>query len=95
MRITDRYQALMNRVGTNPTRPAGKVERAGSARDARGPAAGRLLDVNVSARAHELASSAARLDALRDAVRNGTYRVDAHAIAARLVGLDEAGGEVR
>jgi hypothetical protein len=95
MRITDRYEALMDRVGSTPTRPVGKLERVSAARDARGPAAGRILDVNVSERAHALASNAARLEALRDAVRNGTYEVDAHAIAARLVGLNEGDGEVR
>jgi anti-sigma28 factor (negative regulator of flagellin synthesis) len=48
-----------------------------------------MLEVNVSDRAQELASGAAKLEALRVSVRNGTFQIDPHAIAARLVGEDE------
>ena len=49
-------------------------------------------EVHVSARAEQLASGADRVEELRAAVRNGTFKIDASAIAARLVGDDFEGG---
>ncbi len=42
--------------------------------------------VSLSAKAQELASGSARVDALRAKIQDGTYKVDAQAIANKLVG---------
>lgn len=83
MRITDRYQSTIDRVGARPVEKTPSVEGAaqpkGKARAA--------VDVNVSDRAQELAAGAARLEELRVAIRDGTFRVDSQRIAETLVGL--------
>lgn len=93
MRITDRYQNLMERAA-GAARPVDKTERAGqgakaSAKGATAKAsASGVLDVNVSDRAHELASGVAKLDELKASIQNGSFRIDHDAIASRLVGED-------
>ena len=87
MRITDRYQGTMERVGPAGARPVDKAAAVESNARTRGKAAGGALEVTVSDRAQELASGAARLDELRSAIRDGSFRVDSQRIAERLVGL--------
>lgn len=94
MRITDRYQTLTadraNAAGA--AKPVEKTEKVGGGARAKSAPKGqatssRVLDVNVSERAHELASGGvARLDELKSAISNGTFQVDAELIASRLVG---------
>jgi anti-sigma28 factor (negative regulator of flagellin synthesis) len=95
MRITDRYQSLMDRsagakgAATSAAAKAQQAERAAESTRAEGShKTSDVMQVNVSARARELSAGAARLTELREAVQNGTFKVDADAIAARLVGED-------
>ncbi len=91
MKVTDRYQNLMERVGPGSARPVDKAEK--SATGARTstakakPAAGNAVEVSVSNRAQELAAGAARLEELKTAIQNGTFKVDSRRIAERIVGL--------
>jgi anti-sigma28 factor (negative regulator of flagellin synthesis) len=93
MLITDRYQSLMDRAA-GAAKPVEKTEKAGQGAKASAKAAaskasaGGVLDVNVSDRAQELASGAAKLDELKASIQNGTFRIDHDAIASRLVGED-------
>ena len=48
-----------------------------------------VLSVKVSERAAQLSAGSARLDELKDQIRNGTFKVDARAIANKLVGEDD------
>ncbi len=91
MRITDRYQSTMDRVGSAGARPVDKTTAVEGGPRGRGNAAGGALEVTVSERAQELASGAARLEELRSAIRDGSFRVDSQRIAEKLVGL--LGGE--
>ena len=93
MRIHDAYTKL-----NAPTR----TDAMSSTRDAaaRAKDAGRAAtpgdvstSVTLSARAQELSAKtdparSARVSALRDQVQNGSFRVDAQSIAAKLVGDD-------
>lgn len=93
MRIHDAYTKL-----NGPTR----TDAAAVARDAgaRAKDAGRAAtpgevstSVNLSARAQELSARtdparSARVSALREQVQNGTFKIDARSIAAKLVGDD-------
>jgi len=95
MRIHDAYTKL-----DRPTRADGPVNAGGIG--ARAKDAGRAVpgnsttsastNVTFSARAQELSSmadpSAAKVSALREQLKNGTFRVDAHAIASKLLGDD-------
>jgi anti-sigma28 factor (negative regulator of flagellin synthesis) len=86
MRISDRYERFLERVGTKGKPGAGgKAAPTEGAREADTTA----LKVSVSDEAKALAAGTARLDELRSAVRNGTYKVDAQAIARRLVGGED------
>jgi len=87
MRITDRHQSLLDRAGPAGTRPVDKAAATESGSRARSKPGGRALEVAVSDRAHELASGAARLEELRTAIRDGSFRVDSQRIAQKLVGL--------
>ena len=87
MRITDRYQSTMDRVGPSGPRPVDKAAAAESGARAKSKSAGGALEVSVSDRAQELASGAARLEELRTAIQNGSFRVDSQRIAQKLVGL--------
>jgi anti-sigma28 factor (negative regulator of flagellin synthesis) len=93
MRITDRYQGLMERVGAGATRPVDKAGRAESGARAKGKASEGALEVSVSDRAQELAAGAARLEELRTAIKDGSFVVDSERIARRLVGLLGEGDE--
>ncbi len=89
MRITDRYQPLMERAGTGAARPVDKASRTEGATRAKGKAqdGASALEVSVSDRAQELAAGSARLEELRTAIKDGSFVVDAQRIAQRLVGL--------
>ncbi len=91
MRITDRYFDLMDRTAPAAAKPVDKTEKidpgASSTAAKAKPAAGGALEVSVSGRAQELASRTARIDELRAAIKDGSFRVDSKRIAASLVGL--------
>lgn len=95
MRIHDAYTKL-----DRPTRadgPANADALGTRAKDAGRTAPGNnttsaSTNVTFSARAQELSSmadpSAAKVSALREQLKNGSFRVDAHAIASKLIGDD-------
>jgi len=92
MRISDRYERFTDRVS------AGKAgATTGSDKSAAGkagpiaavPTQPGVLSVKVSDRAAQLSAGAARLEELKDQIRNGTFKVDARAIASKLVGEDD------
>lgn len=91
MRISDRYERFTDRVTTSKAGAAtsGGVATAKAAPVA--PVANQpgVLSVKVSAQASQLSAGSARLEELRDQVRNGTFKIDARAIASKLVGEDE------
>lgn len=93
MRITDRYQSLMERPGAGAAKPVVKTDEAGAANGSRGGTAtsatganAPAIQVKVSARAQELAAGSARLEELKASVKAGTFKIDADKIAAKLVG---------
>jgi negative regulator of flagellin synthesis FlgM len=93
MRIRDAYTKLDTPVRADGPKSAEAGARAKEAgRAAAGSAAAGSTSVTLSARAQELSatseSSAARVSALREQLKNGTFRVDAQAIAQKLVGDD-------
>jgi flagellar biosynthesis anti-sigma factor FlgM len=93
MRIHDAYTKL-----DRPTAADGPAAAAGEAgtraKDAARSAAGTQVSTSVtlSARARELSAAAspstAKVAALREQLQRGELKVDAHAIAAKLVGVD-------
>lgn len=88
MRITDRYQNLMDRVAPGAAKSTDKTDKSessGAAKTAK--SVGGALEVKVSGRAQELAAGTARLDELRNAIKDGSFKVDSQAIARNLVGL--------
>ena len=99
MRIQDAYTKLDRAALTGgPAKArevgAGSQPKAGGAGNAGATgAAGTGVDVKMSSRARELAeaseASSAKVSALREKIQNGTFNIDAHAIAAKLVGSDE------
>ena len=89
MRISDRYERFADRVSTSKAGATAASDKAGAG----GPKVKKaepsgVLSVSVSDRAAQLSAGSSRLDELRDAVRNGTFKVDARAIAEKLVGED-------
>ncbi len=101
MKISDQYERFTDRggagaVGVSPLAPAKGVsetaptararERAGEVRRTE-PG---VLSVSVSSRAANLSTSAARLDELRSSIREGTFKIDARAIARALIGEEQA-----
>ncbi len=96
MRIADRYQSLMDRVGPSAGRNVDKTDKSNASAGARGPAAkkpsagsGAAVQVNVSDRAQELAAGAARLEELKSSIQDGTYEVNPKVIASRLLGEED------
>jgi flagellar biosynthesis anti-sigma factor FlgM len=88
MRVTDAYRPQVE------SSPAAKEAAAPTTSSAEG-AAGHGRDsvkLQVSDKARELALSAqkdeARIEKLRQSIADGTFKVDAHAIAAKIVGDD-------
>jgi len=98
MRIHDAYTKLdrpRDAAGTAAGRgpeAAGQGAAGRAASDVAPPAAGDATRVSVSSRAQELASAhgpaSAKVAALREKIADGTFRIDAGAIAARLIGDD-------
>lgn len=83
MRISDRYQSTIEFV--SPAKPVQAAAKSGGA-EAKADAASNILDVHVSAQAQALSNRAAGLEQLKAQVQNGTFKIDADAIAAKLVG---------
>ena len=86
MRISDRYQSTIERVA--PAKPVQSTAKSGAA-EATSDGASSILDIHVSAQAQALSNRAAGLEQLKAQVQSGTYKVDADAIASKLVGLGE------
>ena len=98
MRIHDAYTKLVRpqdaagtAAGRGPEAAGGSAAGRAAPEDAP-PAAGAATRVSVSGRAQTLAAehapSSAKVAALREEIGNGTFRIDAGAIAARLIGDD-------
>lgn len=91
MRISDRYERFTDRVSPSKagatTASDKSVARAAPVAAPVAPQPS-VLSVKVSDRAAHLAAGSARLEELRESVRNGTFKVDARAIANALVGED-------
>ena len=92
MRIHDAYTKLDRPTAADgPAAAGGPATRA---KDAARSAAGTPVSTSVtlSARAQELSAAAsqsnAKVTALREQLQRGELKVDAHAIAAKLVGVD-------
>lgn len=83
MRITDRYQSTIERVA--PTKPTASTAKAAATTGAADGASG-VLDIHMSAQAQQLSNRAAGVEHLKRQVENGTFKVDADAIASKLVG---------
>ena len=90
MRISDRYERFADRVTTAKAGATTASDKAGSGGKAK-PVAEQpsVLSVKVSDRAAQLSAGSTRLDELKEQIRNGTFKVDARAIANKLVGEDE------
>ncbi|CAN5925179.1 hypothetical protein BH11MYX4_BH11MYX4_26180 [soil metagenome] len=89
MRISDRYERFADRVSTSKAGATAGSDKAGAGKAKPMTAAQpSVLSVSVSDRAAQLSAGSSRLDELRDAVRNGTFKVDARDIAEKLVGED-------
>ena len=88
MRIQDRYERLLPQTVAPSAAAGGAKGKAPAASGAH--VTGRAsVEVSLSARAQELSSGASRVDELRAAIQAGTFRVDAFAIAERLVGVND------
>jgi flagellar biosynthesis anti-sigma factor FlgM len=92
MRIADAYSKLAPQAaGAGRTTNAAKVGDRSTVASRRGAESQDGVKVTVSAEARELAARAqngvdhAKVERLRSAVEGGTYKVDAGAIAARMV----------
>lgn len=86
MRISDRYQSTIERVAKAvPAQSTSKAAPTAGATDG----ASSVLDVHVSQQAQELSARAAGVESLKKQIQNGTFKVDADAIASKLVGGDE------
>ena len=85
----DAYQ----RVALTPVRPAGPASKAASTTGQAG--SGQAAKVSISSQARELAGgsstqvSSQKVEALKAAVQNGSFKVDSHLVAERM--LDGAG----
>lgn len=96
MRIHDAYTKL-DRTGGGAGVTKGRETAAGgkgaSSTSGSPAVGGQGVEVAVSSRARELASaseaSLARVSLLREKIASGRFSIDAHGIAAKLVGSDE------
>lgn len=91
MRISDRYERFTDRLSSSKAGATTGSDKSGAGKEPVKAAAGQpsVLSVKVSERAAQLSAGSARLDELRDQIRNGTFKVDARAIANKLVGEDD------
>ena len=93
MRIPNAYTKLDRTTGPQGPAAAGKDATTKSKEGASNAASTSVAtSVNLSSRARELAAgaepSAAKVSSLRDQIQRGTFKVDAQAIASKLVGDD-------
>ena len=93
MRISDRYERFnTDRVQTtksNATKAADTSSTGTTAAATTTAGQSPVLSVSVSDQARGLAAAgSARIEQLRDQVRNGTFKIDAKDIASKLVGED-------
>lgn len=92
MRIADAYSKLsIDKPTVSGAQAAKGAERVKAGDASKSSSHGDAVKVTVSAQARELANQAAqgfdaaKVDRLRSAISNGSYKVDSSAIAARLV----------
>lgn len=91
MRISDRYERFADRVATSGTSASkqaslvGAKDKASAVAAARGAEPG-VLTVSISDVAGHLSANAAKLEQLKASIQDGSFRVDAQAIAKKLVG---------
>jgi anti-sigma28 factor (negative regulator of flagellin synthesis) len=88
MRITDRYQSIEGTQRVAPAKAAASTSKAAPTTGTSDGASG-VLDVHVSQQAQELSARAGGVEQLKKQIQNGTFKVDADAIASKLVGGDE------
>lgn len=88
MRITDRYQATIERMGRALPASTSKSASTSGPPQASGESSS-ILDIRVSPEAQQLSTRAAGVEQLKRQVQDGTFKVDPDAIAAKLVGGDE------
>jgi anti-sigma28 factor (negative regulator of flagellin synthesis) len=93
MRISDRYERFTDRLSSSKAGATTGSDKSGAGKaaspTAATPAQPGVLSVKVSDRALQLAAGSTRLDELKEQIRNGTFKVDARAIANKLVGEDD------
>jgi anti-sigma28 factor (negative regulator of flagellin synthesis) len=91
MRISDRYERFTDRLSSSKAGSTTAADKSGAGKEPVKVVPGEpsVLSVKVSDRAAQLSAGAARLDELRVQIRNGTFKVDARAIANKLVGEDD------
>lgn len=92
MRIADAYSKLsIDKPTVTGAQAAKGAERVKAGGTSKNESHGEAVKVTVSAQARELANQAAqtfdagKVDRLRSSMSDGSYKVDAHAIAARIV----------
>ncbi len=92
MRIQDAYRSTIDPTSARASQTGAKP--AASSETSSGTNAS---EVAMSDKARELASVGAkdsmRIDALRSSIQNGTFKIDAHAIATKLVGHADGDGD--
>ena len=91
MRISDRYERFTDRLSSSKAGSTTSTDKSGAGKEPVKVVASEpnVLSVKVSDRAAQLSAGSARLDELRDQIRNGTFKIDARAIATKLVGEDD------
>ena len=97
MRISDQYERFVDRTtGTGAAQAPARVARAGEAAATAEVPGGEpkekdsgVLSVTVSGKASDLSDATARVEKLKTAIREGTFKVDARAIAKALVGEED------
>jgi anti-sigma28 factor (negative regulator of flagellin synthesis) len=95
MRISDQYERFTDRIdkGVDGVAPLAQAKRTGEVAASSGVketgerrSESGVLSLSLSGRAAELSTGAARVEELKAQIRDGKYKVDAHAIARALVG---------
>ena len=91
MRISDRYERFTDRLSSSKAGATAGADKSGAGKEPVKATASQpsVLSVKVSDRAAQLSAGSARLDELKEQILNGTFKVDARAIASKLVGEDD------
>ena len=91
MRISDRYERFTDRLSSSKAGATAGTDKSDAGKEPVKATASQpsVLSVKVSDRAAQLSAGSARLDELKDQIRSGTFKVDARAIANKLVGEDD------